>query len=361
MLSASVQAVVRNVAKENNIPFANLAALVEVESAGQVFAIVDGQQEPLFRWEGHYFYKRLSGAKRDQAVRLGLAHPKAGAVKNPRKQQARWDKLLVPATQIDESAALESCSWGVGQVMGSHWKSLGYSSVQQMVRVARSGLDGQLDLVVRYLKRNYLMDEIRESDWKGLARGYNGPLYAKWSYDTKLAYAARKYGGTAKASSGMLTIGAKGYEVRELQKLLVRAGYSIKVDGDFGPSTRTAVRQFQRDNGLQVDGKVGPNTQAALEKYRQPNEDLGKVSPIEAATETDEGRVGTVTSACGVGTGVAADTVQNAADNLTPAIGSSPWIDTAYTVLTVVATIMVIGGLAYAAYGWWKANRKNDD
>jgi murein L,D-transpeptidase YcbB/YkuD len=34
--------------------------------------------------------------------------------------------------------------------------------------------------------------------------------------------------------------------------------------GVFGPKTSDAVRQFQRDNGLQVDGIVGKNTWKAL-------------------------------------------------------------------------------------------------
>jgi len=34
--------------------------------------------------------------------------------------------------------------------------------------------------------------------------------------------------------------------------------------GVFGPKTNDAVRQFQRDNGLQVDGIVGKNTWKAL-------------------------------------------------------------------------------------------------
>lgn len=52
---------------------------------------------------------------------------------------------------------------------------------------------------------------------------------------------------------------AKGEEVEKLQKLL-----GIKVDGDFGPNTEAAVRDFQRSNNLVPDGIVGPRTWAAL-------------------------------------------------------------------------------------------------
>lgn len=51
--------------------------------------------------------------------------------------------------------------------------------------------------------------------------------------------------------------------VRELQELLTHR-YNVAVDGQFGPGTETAVRQFQADHGLIVDGLVGPATWALL-------------------------------------------------------------------------------------------------
>ncbi len=53
--------------------------------------------------------------------------------------------------------------------------------------------------------------------------------------------------------------GATGELVKEIQEKV-----GAKVDGDFGPKTEAAVRQFQRDNGLVPDGIVGPLTWAAL-------------------------------------------------------------------------------------------------
>lgn len=49
-------------------------------------------------------------------------------------------------------------------------------------------------------------------------------------------------------------------EIKLLQRLLNKKGYSLKVDGDFGPNTDKAVRLFQQTNGLLPDGKVGPYT-----------------------------------------------------------------------------------------------------
>ena len=60
--------------------------------------------------------------------------------------------------------------------------------------------------------------------------------------------------------------GARGVTVRWLQRELVNHGYDILVDGDFGPKTAAAVRDFQLQNDLAVDEIVGKKTVAALLK-----------------------------------------------------------------------------------------------
>ncbi len=170
---------------------AALAAVVEVESGGRVFALVDGRQEPLIRFEGHYFDRRLSGARLQRARRAGLASPTAGAVRNPASQAQRW-LLLRRATRIDRAAALESVSWGIGQVMGAHWSWLGYGSVEDLVAEARAGLHGQLRLMCRFIAKSGLDDALRRRDWQAFARGYNGPGFARHRYDEKFAAAYGK-------------------------------------------------------------------------------------------------------------------------------------------------------------------------
>lgn len=68
----------------------------------------------------------------------------------------------------------------------------------------------------------------------------------------------------ATTSFPSLSQGASGSAVRDLQNKLRAAGFSIDVDGEFGPQTRNAVLAFQRARGLDVDGVVGPQTWAAL-------------------------------------------------------------------------------------------------
>ncbi len=59
-------------------------------------------------------------------------------------------------------------------------------------------------------------------------------------------------------------LGSLGNGTREIQTGLNKLGYSLQIDGQFGPLTDTAVQKFQRENGLKVDGIVGPMTWSAL-------------------------------------------------------------------------------------------------
>ena len=60
--------------------------------------------------------------------------------------------------------------------------------------------------------------------------------------------------------------GDKGSGVRTLQELLNSNGYSVDVDGKFGPQTQAAVKDYQQKNNLTVDGIVGNQTWGALTK-----------------------------------------------------------------------------------------------
>ncbi|MCI5074779.1 N-acetylmuramidase domain-containing protein [Oricola sp.] len=253
-------------AREAGLEPAALLAIAEVESGGRAFAMVEGRPEPLIRFEGHYFDRLVDDAKRADARAKGLASPTAGAVKNPASQAARW-RLLEAATAIDRDAALQSVSWGIGQVMGAHWKALGYASAEALVEEARSGAGGQTRLMLRFLQRNGLTDVIRAHDWATFARAYNGPGYRTHRYDSRIAaaYARHARGAKAPAGGAVLRRGDGGETVADLQRMLTATGYPLAPDGRFGPATARAVERFQSDLGLAVDGIVGPQTRAALE------------------------------------------------------------------------------------------------
>lgn len=57
----------------------------------------------------------------------------------------------------------------------------------------------------------------------------------------------------------ILKRGMKGAPVRRLQAKL-----GIEADGDYGPATEKAVKEFQEKQGLAVDGIAGPDTFSAM-------------------------------------------------------------------------------------------------
>lgn len=261
MFDENLSSAIDEIASDLNIESATLKAVVQVESAGRLSVNIAGCVEPLIRFEGHYFYKLLPLAKRNMAVAQGLASAKAGTVKNPLTQKGRW-KLLRRAIKINRAAALESVSWGLGQVMGSHWRWLGYASIDALVIEARDGVSGQIRLMARYITKANLAEKLRTHDWAGFARAYNGPAYRKYKYHTKLEKAYDSFSTTGsqkhlKTKTALLQYGSTGKAVAELQKNLTSLGHFLISDGDFGPATERAVRQFQLEHHLAIDGMFG--------------------------------------------------------------------------------------------------------
>ncbi len=75
----------------------------------------------------------------------------------------------------------------------------------------------------------------------------------------------------------LLWRGSVGNDVTALQRSLLNAGFDPgPVDGDFGPRTEKALKDFQRASGLVADGICGPLTYGALDRLGQgPSRGIG--------------------------------------------------------------------------------------
>lgn len=98
---------------------------------------------------------------------------------------SQWTKLL-KAEKINKIAAYESASYGMFQIMGFNYQLCGYTDVFSFISAQQIGVGKQLESFCNYIKAVRLDDELRNKDWAGFARGYNGPSYWKNSYDKKL-------------------------------------------------------------------------------------------------------------------------------------------------------------------------------
>ncbi|PWL17357.1 peptidoglycan-binding protein [Falsochrobactrum shanghaiense] len=179
-------------AMDSAIEPAALLAVAEVESGGHALFDVGGLKEPAIRFEGHYFDRRLSGRLREHARKAGLAAPEAGRIPNPKSQSGRW-LLLSRAMDIHRRAALESTSWGLGQVMGAHWEWLGYEGVEALVEEARGSIAGQVRLMLRFIEKAGLKEVLQAQDWRNFARRYNGLAFARNQYDSRMASAFERW------------------------------------------------------------------------------------------------------------------------------------------------------------------------
>lgn len=162
-----------------------LHAFMDVEAAGSGF---DGQGRPKMLFEPHVFYRNLKGEKRDRAVREGLAYPKWR-----RNYPADSYPRLRAAITIDETAALKASSWGAGQILGENYAAAGYASPREMVAAFMDDEENHVQAMVNFLESKGLARKLREHDWAGVARGYNGAGYKANAYDRKMAEAFAKW------------------------------------------------------------------------------------------------------------------------------------------------------------------------
>jgi len=176
-----------NAAEALGVSIPTIQAVAEVESNGTGF-LASGRPTILF--ERHVFYRRLAAHGFDPAL-LAKHFPwivtnVSGGYSGGESEHLR----LRQAMDLHTPAACEAASWGAFQIMGYHWKPMGYAGVQDFVAHMREGYAQHLVAFVRFIAADGgLRSALAKRDWADFARRYNGPSYAKNAYDVKLAKA----------------------------------------------------------------------------------------------------------------------------------------------------------------------------
>ncbi|MGY2295020.1 N-acetylmuramidase domain-containing protein [Pseudomonas yamanorum] len=190
-------------AERLGVPLASIYAVNEVESKGKGFL---DNGKPVILFERHIMYRQLATARnagddpaelKRHADQLATANP---ALVNPKPGgyiggTAEHQRLAM-ARLIDDTAALESASWGAFQIMGFHWKRLGYASVQDFVEAMSAGESQQFDAFTRFIETDPALHKaLKARKWAEFAKLYNGPDYLRNLYDTKLQRAYERHAG----------------------------------------------------------------------------------------------------------------------------------------------------------------------
>lgn len=163
-----------------------LHAFIDVETTGTGF---DSEGRPKILFERHKFYNYVPLAFRAKAIDQGLAHKTPGGYG---KESEQYGKLF-KAIAIDRKAALYSCSWGLGQIMGFNHKLAGYDTVEAMVKAFMDDEENHLRAAVTFIQNTGLATALRNHNWAAFAKGYNGANYKINNYDKKLADAFAKW------------------------------------------------------------------------------------------------------------------------------------------------------------------------
>jgi hypothetical protein len=205
--------------------------VLAVETSGCGFL---PDRRPPILYERHIF-SRLTGGRYDDGD-IGSPAPGGYGPSGPHQ----YDRLA-QAISLDRQAALRSASWGLAQVMGMNCGMAGFADAESMVAAMCDTEDAQLAAFAAFLKSSKLDAALQAHDWTSLARGYNGPDYARNNYDAKLGAQYDKF------SAGPLP----DINVRTAQLYLTFRGFDPgPVDGMLGARTRAAIQAFQRQAGI---------------------------------------------------------------------------------------------------------------
>ncbi|HEY5101772.1 MAG TPA: N-acetylmuramidase domain-containing protein [Steroidobacteraceae bacterium] len=228
---------------------AELWSVLSVETSGCGYL---PDRRPKILFERHVF-SRLTGHRFD-AQYSDISQPTPGGYGASGAHQ--YQRLTI-ALELDAVAALQSASWGLGQIMGEHYRDAGYANVEDMVAAMVASEQCQLQAMLAFVSAQSLIAPLRAHDWCAFAHHYNGPNYAANNYDGLLAQFYAHFAGGS----------TPDLQVRSAQIYLSYAGFLVAaVDGVPGAATRRAVLAYQAHTGVAQTGVIDAGLLTALSR-----------------------------------------------------------------------------------------------
>lgn len=163
----------RELSGEFKIPVVNIKKIVKVESGGTGFDKTNGKI--IIQFEPSWFKRKAPYT------------PSGKWSLNKVERQVQEWTAFNDAFSKNPNAAMESTSIGLMQVMGFHYKLLGFKAVDEMWDYAKKSEKNQLRLGLLFIKSNKKMfNALVSGDWNTFAYYYNGSQYKKFNYAERL-------------------------------------------------------------------------------------------------------------------------------------------------------------------------------
>jgi hypothetical protein len=168
-------------ASDYQLDGATIRAIAATEG-GKAFG-ADGR--PIIVFEPRIFSQRTQ--RRFDSTYPNVSNPNASARDMPAGQGPRWAQLE-EAYALDPTAAYESTSFGVMQLMGEHGKAkaTGFETAGEYMRFMAQSEANQVEAMLRYAQARNLIGALQRHDWNAFSRSYIGPGSEK-SYGVRLA------------------------------------------------------------------------------------------------------------------------------------------------------------------------------
>ena len=166
-----------------SVPVERIQAIDSVESAGQAFG---APCQALIRFEAHLWLDRVPPARKSwaaQAFRVvdGIEQVRLQVHGNwePLQEKSQVDRwvALTMATVIDRNTAFECTSMGRFQILGEHYKRLGYLSAENMLQILSQSEGAQWHGFEKFIESDTdLHIALVNGDAAQFAKIYNGEI-----------------------------------------------------------------------------------------------------------------------------------------------------------------------------------------
>lgn len=179
--------ITKKVAQTFGFETAVLLAFIEVETGGRGFDPVTGKI--IIQFEPAWFKKLAPYAPSGK-----------WSVNKVEVQSQEW-KAFNDAFAKNPDKAMQSTSIGLGQIMGFHFKRLGFATVGEMWDHAKESLENQIWQIAKFIDTDKRLKlAILNKDWFKIASIYNGSgflelakKYKREPYNISMDNAYKKY------------------------------------------------------------------------------------------------------------------------------------------------------------------------